>query len=82
MPEDGWDAVYANLTDQVGTTWGDYVAMLNENMNYLYTVGQEVDDVKSLWNFEIKQAAAALTGCGSPSVIDAYSPGLLGCQTG
>ncbi len=55
---DAWDAIWVNLTEQIGDTWGDYVAMLDENMNYLHTVGQDVSDVKSLLAFGIQQAQA------------------------
>ncbi|MHC4178875.1 MAG: hypothetical protein ACYSWU_15290, partial [Planctomycetota bacterium] len=60
MPADGWDAIVANLAESgfVGDTWGDYVAMLDDNMNYLSTVCQKVTDIEPLWNFEITQAAA------------------------
>ncbi|MHC4404183.1 MAG: RHS repeat domain-containing protein, partial [Planctomycetota bacterium] len=39
---DAWDAIWENFAGQVGNTWGDYSAMLGENMNYLQSVGQEV----------------------------------------
>ncbi len=59
-PEDvspeAWEAVWANVVAQTGTTWGDYVTMLNENASYLARLGESVDDVRVLWNFEIRQA--------------------------
>ena len=58
MAPDAWDAIWLNFTQQVGDTWGDYARMLGENMNYLYTVGQEVTDVGDLLGFEVQQASA------------------------
>ena len=74
MPTDTWDAIWANLTDQVGTTWGDYVAMLNENMNYLHQVGQDTSDTSSLLGFEIAQASALGPYATLTGDVDAYSP--------
>ncbi len=77
MATDGWDAIAANLADPefIGTTWGNYVTMLADNINYLHSVGQEVTDIATLWGFEIAQASAAL----SPyrylaGAVDADSP--------
>ena len=51
-----WDVAYANLEQQVGTTWGAYVAMLSENARYLDRLGRETNDVAALWQFEVYQA--------------------------
>ncbi|MHC4404022.1 MAG: RHS repeat-associated core domain-containing protein [Planctomycetota bacterium] len=76
MPSDGWDAIVENLADPsfIGDTWGDYVTMLADNVDYLHSVGQEVTDIGSLRNFEIMQAAARFTGGVLADTVDAYSP--------
>jgi YD repeat-containing protein len=74
MPTNAWNAIWANLTDQVGTTWGDYVAMLNENMDYLHTVGQDVTDTQSLWNFKLAQASVVFSSCSLANATDSFSP--------
>ncbi|HUT94718.1 MAG TPA: RHS repeat-associated core domain-containing protein [Thermoguttaceae bacterium] len=78
LPADAWNAICANLADQVGATWGDYVAMLNENMNYLHTVGQNVSDVASLLAFEIDQASGLSPYDYLAGEVDVYSsaPGI------
>ena len=53
---EAWDTLWLNLVDQVGTTRGDYVRMLNENARYLAELGQTVIDLDYLWWFEIQQA--------------------------
>ncbi len=51
-----WEGIFDNLQQQVGATWGDYVHRLNQNAEYLGSVGLEVRDLKSLWAFEVKKA--------------------------
>jgi RHS repeat-associated protein len=53
---DAWEAVWANFTGQVGSTWGDYLAMLDENAAYLGRLGTRVDDVSQLLALEFRQA--------------------------
>lgn len=54
--EDAWDAVWSNFTTQIGTTWGDYLRMLDENASYLGRLGQRVVDISQLQAFEFRQA--------------------------
>jgi len=56
MQSDAWDAIWLNFTDQVGSTWGDYVAMFGENMTYLSQAGVKTNDVIQLLAFEFRQA--------------------------
>jgi YD repeat-containing protein len=51
-----WAAIYPGLTAQIGTTWGDFVARLDQDASYLYQLGENVTDVSQLWQFEIRQA--------------------------
>ena len=65
-----WDVVYANLEQQVGTTWGAYVAMLSENARYLDRLGRETNDVAALWQFEVYQATGLSVSPDLGHVID------------
>jgi hypothetical protein len=47
-----WAPIFANLVAQVGTTWGDYVRMLNDNAAHLGRVGQRLYNVSGLFAFE------------------------------
>jgi RHS repeat-associated protein len=51
-----WDALWAKFAAQVGTTWGGYVRMLDDNAAYLGRLGQKVVDVGQLLAFEFLQA--------------------------
>lgn len=52
-----------NLTASVGTTWGDYVKMLNRNMRYLYENNISTDKVTvaDLFNMEYRWASGDIT---------------------
>ncbi len=56
ISSEAWVPVFANLQAQTGTTWGNYVTMLNDNAHYLAKLGQTVTDVSDLLAFEIMQA--------------------------
>jgi RHS repeat-associated protein len=53
---DAWEGVFANLLSIVGTTWGDYVSMLNRNATYLSRLGLSVSDVTQLYQFSLQQS--------------------------
>ncbi|HNQ24642.1 MAG TPA: RHS repeat-associated core domain-containing protein [Phycisphaerae bacterium] len=65
--EDAWDVVWSNFTDQVGGTWGDYVAMLDRNALYLDAQGQRVEDITRLLALAFRQADAL---CPLPVLAD------------
>ena len=56
ITSDAWDAVFSNFVSGVGTTWGDYVGMLDENAAYLGQLGERVIDISELLAFEFQQA--------------------------
>jgi RHS repeat-associated protein len=78
VSEAAWEPVWANVVAQVGPTWGDYVRMLNENAAYLGRLGQEVVDVGTLFEFEIRQANGLLpfSGVADSINLDVAAPGL------
>ena len=57
---DAWDAVYGNLTAQLGSTWGGYVQMLANQAAYLGRLGESTSDVGRLWALAVAQADNAL----------------------
>jgi YD repeat-containing protein len=56
IPGAAWAPIFANLTAQIGPTWGDYVQMLSDNATYLGRLGRHVLDVNQLYGFELQQA--------------------------
>ena len=75
---DAWEAVFSNLMAQTGTTWGDYVTMLDDNATYLGRLGQIVLDVGQLWSFELQQSNGLSPLAQLAAAIDAsvVTPGL------
>ncbi len=55
---DAWDAIWSNLTSQVGATWGSYLAALDENAVYLDELGTPTMEITRLLAFELRQADA------------------------
>jgi YD repeat-containing protein len=51
-----WNVLYANLTAQLGTTWGQFTARLDADAAYLGQLGKTVTDVSQLWAFELQRA--------------------------
>ncbi|HYV35104.1 MAG TPA: nidogen-like domain-containing protein, partial [Gemmataceae bacterium] len=67
IPADAWEGVFANLTAQVGNTWGDYVRVLSSNAVYLGQLGLNVTDVDQLFSFSLQQAL----GLSPSSILNA-----------
>jgi RHS repeat-associated protein len=73
-----WTPIFANLTGQIGGTWGAYARMLADNARYLGRLGQRVLDVGQLWSFEVQQAIG-LSPLSTPAAmtdIHVEAPGL------
>jgi RHS repeat-associated protein len=51
---DAWDVLWDNFAALAGNTWGDYVAMLTRNAQYLHRQGVEVRDLESLLAFSMR----------------------------
>ena len=56
LEPDAWGPVWDNFEAEVGTDWGDYVAMLTDNAAYLGRLGASVWDAADLYAFELRQA--------------------------
>ena len=52
---DAWNAIWLAFTSQVGSTWGSYVTMLDNNAAYLGRQGLYVVDISKLLAFQFMQ---------------------------
>ena len=73
-----WEPVFSNFVTQVGSTWGDYVKMLDDNAFYLHQLGERVTDIGKLVSFEVMQASGLTVTRMLASAMDAQvqAPGL------
>ncbi len=78
MDSVAYDVVFDNAEASTGTTWGDFIRMLNDNAAYLGRLGQSVNDIAELWAFEMMQAAGVSVEREVARAVDAQvaSPGL------
>jgi RHS repeat-associated protein len=74
MSTDTWDAVFDNLTAQLGTTWGDYVSALSDSAAYLDRLGLRVTSVDDLYDFEFRQAVGLHPVSSLAAVTDLAPP--------
>ena len=74
IPDNAWDPIFANLTAQIGPTWGDYVKMLSDNASYLGRLGLRVLDVNQLYDFELQQAIGLNPVSTLAAAVDASLP--------
>ncbi len=51
-----WSAIFANIEAETGPTWGDYVRRLDDEAQYLDSVGDPVNDIGQLYSLELQQA--------------------------
>jgi RHS repeat-associated protein len=56
IPSAAWPAIFANLTTQMGSTWGSYVQNLDAAAAYLGPLGETYTNVNALWALEIQRA--------------------------
>lgn len=56
IPATAWNVIYQNLTGMLGTTWGQYQTVLDQDATYLSQLGQSTDKVDQLFSFEVQQA--------------------------
>jgi RHS repeat-associated protein len=72
VSDEAWDAVWANFTESVGTTGGEYEAVLAENAARLGELGNATADAKQLLGFELRQAS------NFGNLLEKYNLGLFG----
>jgi RHS repeat-associated protein len=77
MPDDAWDAVYANfvaMATATGSTLRSYINLLAANATYLSQLGEFQPEVARLFSFVMQQADDALPGQPLASATDAAAP--------
>ena len=75
---DAWDALWNSFTTSAGSTWGEYVKMIDDNAYYLGRLGLRVFDVGKLLSFQLMQADGLCPLRTLASSVDAsvQAPGL------
>ncbi len=78
MSTEAWNALYPNLTSQLGNTWGEYVQQLDASAQYLASIGENVTDIGQLFNFAVQQANgySPLSSLASATDAQVTAPGL------
>jgi RHS repeat-associated protein len=73
-----WDALYPNLSAQLGTTWGAYVQRLDADAQYLASIGENVTDLNQLFAFEVQQGNgdSPVTTLAAATDAQVATPGL------
>ncbi len=56
-----WNLITPILTNQLGSTWGQYVHVLDSDAEYLAGIGEPTNDLYALMSFEIEKANSAYT---------------------
>ena len=74
VPADAWNAMFAAFTNEVGSTWGAYVSMLDNNAFYLGRLGLNVTDLSKLLAFQLMQADGLCPLRTLASSVDASVP--------
>ena len=74
IPADAWQAIFTAFTNQIGTTWGNYVTTLDNNAFYLGQLGLNVQDVSKLLAFQFIQADGLCPLQTLASSVDATVP--------
>ena len=69
-----WDAVFANLTANLGSSTAQLVATLDADATYLSQLGEYTSDVGRLFEFEIEKADSAYTASTLATTVDAAYP--------
>jgi RHS repeat-associated protein len=58
--ETAWDELWNRLTNTFGATYGQFQAVMAENINYLSQLGQPTNDLARLYKYEWNQATNSL----------------------
>ncbi len=53
---DAWPSVIANLQDQLGSTWGEYITSLGQIAQQLRKLGRDTVELADLYGFAVRQA--------------------------
>ncbi len=77
VESEAWQAILANLSNQIGETWGEYVVSLSQASARLGQLGLRVDDIAELETFLIQEADQpyGIPNLGATTDIDAQGVG-------
>src|ERR1017187_8916880 len=78
IPADAWAGIWLAFTNSVGSTWGSYVTMLDNNSAYLGRLGLNVADISKLLAFQFMQddGLCPLRTLASSVDVSVPAPGL------
>jgi RHS repeat-associated protein len=68
--ETAWDELWNRLTNTFGTTYGQFQAVMAENINYLSQLGQPTSDLTRLFNYEWNQSTSLLANANIVTTTD------------
>jgi RHS repeat-associated protein/uncharacterized repeat protein (TIGR01451 family) len=71
---DLWAVIWPNFKARVGTTWADYLRVLDDQATYLAQYGSVTYDVRELFSAIFGKASGAYLGGTLAWSLDAYSP--------
>jgi RHS repeat-associated protein len=74
MAPDAWNAVWSSFVTKVGTTWGNYLTVLDNNASYLSGIGRHVTDLNDLLAFEFLLADGMNLMRSLAGAVDASVP--------
>ncbi len=78
MSSAAWNAVFSNLTTDMGSTWGSLVQEFDQDASYLGSLGENVSDVNQLWSLEVQRAngLGPMQDLATSTDISVTAPGL------
>jgi RHS repeat-associated protein len=73
-----WDTIWNNFTAAVGSTVGQFQAVINQDASYLSQLGLRLDDVGGLFTYEFRKASNNLSSPVLTTATDIFdaAPGL------
>jgi RHS repeat-associated protein len=77
IDDQAWETVFSNFAIGVGTTWGGFTAMLNENAAYLGRLGINIRDINELLTFQLQQADGLSIVPALASAVDTRDAGTI-----
>ncbi len=74
IPDELWDVIWANFITRVGTTWADYLSVLDAQATYLAQYSSLTYDVSELFSAILGRASGAYLRQTLAASVDAYTP--------
>ncbi len=74
IPDELWGVIWANFTARVGTTWANYLSVLDAQATYLAQYGNLTYDVRELFSAILGRASGVYLRQTLAASVDAYAP--------